>query len=49
MDARIFMDEPMNIRAEMLERPMAERLSYDPAQNQFFLDFAGRTEPEISF
>ena len=51
MDARIFMDEPMNIRAEMLERPMAERLSYDPAQNQFFLDFAGlsvRTEADIA-
>jgi hypothetical protein len=38
---RIFSDEPMNIRAEMLERPLAERLSYDPAQNLFFLDFAG--------
>jgi len=51
MDARIFMDEPMNIRAAMLERPMAERLSYDPAQNQFFLDFAGlsvRTEADIA-
>jgi hypothetical protein len=26
MDARIFSDEPMNIRAEMLEMPMADRL-----------------------
>jgi propionate CoA-transferase len=41
MDARIFVDAPMNIRAEMLERPLAERLAYDPAQNVFFLDFAG--------
>ena len=41
MDARIFIDAPMNIRAEMLERPLAERLAYDPAQNVFFLDFAG--------
>ena len=41
MDARIFTDAPMNIRAEMLERPLAERLAYDPAQNVFFLDFAG--------
>ena len=41
MDARIFTDEPMNIRGEMLERPLAERLAYDPAQNLFFLDFAG--------
>jgi len=51
MDARIFIDEPMNIRAGMLERPMAERLSYDPVQNQFFLDFAGlsvRTEADIA-
>ncbi|AXS78914.1 acyl CoA:acetate/3-ketoacid CoA transferase [Dechloromonas sp. HYN0024] len=51
MDARIFSDEPMNIRAEMLERPLAERLSYDPAQNLFFVDFAGlnvRSEGDIS-
>ena len=50
MDARIFTDEPMNIRAEMLERPLSERLSYDPAQNLFFVDFAGlsvRTEADI--
>jgi propionate CoA-transferase len=50
MDARIFTDEPMHIRAEMLERPLAERLTYDPAQNLFFLDFAGlsvRTEGDI--
>lgn len=50
MDARIFTDEPMNIRGEMLERPLAERLSYDPAQNLFFLDFAGlsvRSEGDI--
>jgi propionate CoA-transferase len=50
MDARIFTDEPMNIRGEMLERPLAERLSYDPAQNLFFLDFAGlsvRSEDDI--
>lgn len=25
----------------MLERPLAERLSYDAAQNLFFVDFAG--------
>ena len=50
MDARIFADEPMNIRAGMLERPLAERLSYDPAQNLFFVDFAGlsvRSEDDI--
>lgn len=51
MDARIFTDAPMNIRPEMLERPMAERLSYDPAQNLFFVDFAGlsiRSEADIA-
>jgi propionate CoA-transferase len=41
MDARIFAEQPMNIRAEMLERPLAERLSYDAGQNLFFVDFAG--------
>jgi propionate CoA-transferase len=41
MDARIFTDAPMNIRPEMLERPLSERLSYDVGQNLFFVDFAG--------
>ncbi|MBL8428275.1 MAG: acyl CoA:acetate/3-ketoacid CoA transferase [Dechloromonas sp.] len=41
MDARIFRDEPMGIRPELLEIPMAERLSYDVGQNLFFLDFSG--------
>jgi len=51
MDARIFTDEPMNFRAEMLERPLSERLSYDSAQNLFFVDFAGlsvRSEADIA-
>lgn len=41
MDARIFTEELMNLRPDMLERPLAERLSYDAAQNLFFVDFAG--------
>jgi propionate CoA-transferase len=41
MDARIFADGPMHLRASMLERPLAERLSHDPAQNLFFVDFSG--------
>jgi propionate CoA-transferase len=41
MDARIFSDEPMNIRPQMLEIPMAERLSYDAGKNIFFLNFEG--------
>lgn len=41
MDERIFSEEPMNIRPEMLEIPMARRLSYNPEQNLFFVDFSG--------
>ena len=41
MDERIFREEPMGIRPELLESPLAERLSFDPAQNLFFLDFSG--------
>ena len=41
MDARIFADEPMGIRPQMLEIPMAQRLSYDAGKNMFFLNFAG--------
>jgi propionate CoA-transferase len=41
MDARIFRDEPMGIRPELLAVPMAERLTYDAGQNLFFLDFSG--------
>ena len=51
MDERIFRDEPMNIRPGMLERPLAERLSYDAAQDLFFVDFEGlsvRTESDIA-
>ena len=51
MDARIFSDAPMNIRPQMLEKPLAERLSYDAAQQLFFLDFSGlnvRTPEDIA-
>lgn len=41
MDARIFSEELMSLRPDMLERPLAERLAYDAAQNLFFVDFAG--------
>ncbi len=50
MDPRIFADEPMHIRAAMLDRPLADRLSYDAANNLFFVDFAGlsvRSEADI--
>lgn len=51
MEARIFAEAPMNIRPDMLEHPLAERLSYDPVQNLFFVDFAGlsvRSEGDIA-
>src|SRR5574343_955142 len=41
MDARIFAEEPMGIRPELLDIPLAERLSYNPEHNLFFVDFAG--------
>ena len=51
MDSRIFRDEPMKIRAQMLEIPLAERLSYDAGKNLFFLNFEGldvRSQDDIT-
>jgi propionate CoA-transferase len=39
MDARIFRPEPMGLREEMVVMPLESRLSYDPATNQFFVNF----------
>ena len=39
MDARIFRPEPMGLREEMVVMPLSSRLSYDPATNQFFVNF----------
>ena len=41
MDSRIFFDEPMKIRPQMLEIPMSERLTYDAGKNLFFVNFEG--------
>lgn len=41
MDSRIFQEEPMRIRAEMLEMPLPDRLQYDAEKNLFFLNFEG--------
>ena len=43
MDACIFNDGPMELRGILLERPLEQRLSYDPAKNLFFLNFEGLT------
>ena len=51
MDSRIFQDEPMKIRSQMLEIPLAERLSYDAGKNLFFLNFEGlnvRSQDDIA-
>ncbi len=51
MDARIFVDEPMRIREQLLAMPMSERLFYDKDKNLFFIDFFGlsvRSAAEIA-
>jgi propionate CoA-transferase len=50
MDARIFRDEPMDLRAILLTIPLNQRFSYDPAKNLFFVNlerFAVRSKAEI--
>ena len=41
MDPRIFRPEAMNLKEDLLEVPLAERLSYDPEDNLFFVNFEG--------
>jgi propionate CoA-transferase len=41
MDSRIFEAAPMGIRNEMLELSLEERLTYDPGENLFFVNFEG--------
>jgi len=39
MDERIFRSEPMGLREDMLSIPLDQRLTYDPQQNLFFVNF----------
>jgi propionate CoA-transferase len=39
MDARIFADAPMGLRAELQSLPLDKRLSYNAEQNLFFVNF----------
>jgi len=39
MDPRIFRDEPMQLRADIVAVPLESRFQYDAAQNIFFVDF----------
>jgi propionate CoA-transferase len=51
MDPRIFRQPPMGLRAELLEIPLDERLTYDPRANRFFVNFerlAIKTEEDIT-
>jgi propionate CoA-transferase len=41
MDRRIFQPGPMNLKADLLEVPISERLVYDPVENLFFVNFEG--------
>ena len=39
MDARIFRNELMDLRDDMLRMPLEQRFTYDPKQNLFFVNF----------
>jgi propionate CoA-transferase len=41
MDARIFRAEPMELREQLLEAPLEQRLTYDADSNLFFVNFEG--------
>jgi propionate CoA-transferase len=41
MDERIFGMAPMNLKTDLLTLTLEERLTYDPAENLFFVNFEG--------
>ena len=41
MDLRIFQTEPMGLREDLLTITLEERLTYDPKENVFFVNFEG--------
>jgi propionate CoA-transferase len=43
MDGRIFIDEPMGLKDDLLTLTLEERLTYDPVENLFFVNFEGFT------
>lgn len=50
MDQRIFMPEPMRLKDDLMSLSMEERLTYDPEENLFFVNFEGlriRTREDI--
>jgi propionate CoA-transferase len=47
MDARIFRDAPMGLRAVLLGLKLSERFSYDATKNMFFINFEGHEVKSI--
>ncbi|MGA9263151.1 MAG: acyl CoA:acetate/3-ketoacid CoA transferase [Desulfobacterales bacterium] len=41
MDARIFRTEPMGLKDDLLTLRLEDRLTYDPSENLFFVNFEG--------
>ena len=41
MDERIFRLPPMDLKKDLLSKPMSERMTYDPSTNVFFVNFEG--------
>lgn len=51
MDEKIFVDEPMDLLAELTNRKLSERVSYDPKRNTLFINLEGwsvRKKTDIS-
>jgi len=50
MDPRIFREEPMGLKDDLLAVPLCDRFRYDPVSNLFFVNFEGlaiRSQKEI--
>jgi len=50
MDARIFRSEPMGLKEDLITLTLEERLTYDPKENLFFVNFEGysiKTSPDV--
>jgi propionate CoA-transferase len=41
MDARLYAEQPMNLREDLLAEPLSARLRLDPQTDTFFIDFEG--------
>jgi propionate CoA-transferase len=41
MDPRLFLDEPLGLREQLLSRPLAQRYELDRARRRLYIDFSG--------